>query len=500
MRDDRVRSLPAVCAWAVVLVVLLPVLFLRPQGGPVPMALVLQGVVVAHTGGALTRVLTAPRIRLVGLGFWMFSYIWFGLAPLTMLSSDTYPWPYRAGADTSLAAVALVELGLVAYSAGTALAARREHTTSVRRAAFRPGVVERLLARRLAPWRVLLLCGLALALAVLLIPRQPGGVAVYFTSRQAVQETGTPGDSAESFLEPLRSWSLAVPAFWALLGLLRLPRVPGGDRLLRGVRRLLLPLLVAVNIVVNNPISKPRFWAGTVLLTLLFSVPRLCRPRASRAIAVGLLAMVLVVFPYCDYFRYDDRQAVSVISPAEQFTAKGDYDAFQQLQTGIDYVREKGFSPRSALGPVLFMVPRSVWPDKPEDTGIALARFAGYDFFNLSAPLWIESYRRAGAPAVVVVFCLLGAAGRRMDQTRERLRDRPDTLAVLLVPAFAFYQFVFLRGSLLGISGPMLLTMTIPLLITTPGSRVSRPALGAVPSVPAPAVPAPAPAPAPSPR
>lgn len=481
MRGAGVRSVPALCVWTVVLTVLLPVLVLRSPNGPVPAALVLQAVVVAHTGGALARVLTAPKVRLVGLGFWMFSYIWFGLAPLPMLTSDTYPWPYRAGAETSLRAVAMVELGLLAYSAGTALAARRAHLH-----AARPGLPERLLARRLAPWRVLVLCGCALALAVLLLHGQPGGIGAYFTSREAINETGALDEAPDAFLQPLRSWSLSVPAFWGLLGLLRLPRLPDGDRLLRALRWLLLPLLAAVNIIVNNPISKPRFWAGTVLLTLLFNVSRLCRPRATRALAVAVLATVLVVFPYSDYFRYDDRHAVSVVSLSEQFTTKGDYDAFQQVQTGLDYARDKGISPRRALGPLFFMVPRSVWPGKPDDTGIALAQYAGYDFLNLSAPLWIESYLWAGPPAVALVFLLLGTAGRRMDEVRDRLLGRPGTLAGLLVPAFAFYQLMFLRGSLLGITGPMLLLLTVPLLISTPGRRAVGPASPAPLSAPTP--------------
>ncbi|WP_229853908.1 hypothetical protein [Streptomyces filipinensis] len=481
VRGAGVRSVPAVCVWAVVLTVVLPVLVLRPHQGPVPMALVLQAAVVAHTGAALTRVLTAPQVRLVGLGFWMFSYIWFGLAPLSMLTSDSYPWPYRAGAETSLRAVATVELGLLAYSAGTAFAARRAHLH-----AARPGLPERLLARRLAPWRVLVLCGCALSLAVVLLHGQPGGVGAYFTSRQAINETGALDEAPDSFLQPLRSWSLSVPAFWGLLALLRVPRLPDGDRLLRGARLLLLPLLAAVNIIVNNPISKPRFWAGTVLLTLLFNVPRLGRPRAARAVAGAVLATVLVVFPYSDYFRYDDRHAISVVSLSEQFTTKGDYDAFQQVQTGLDYAREKGISPGQALGPLFFMVPRSVWPDKPEDTGIALAQYAGYRFLNLSAPLWIESYLWAGPPAVVLVFLLLGAVGRRMDEARDRLLGRPGTLAVLVVPAFAFYQLMFLRGSLLGITGPMLLLLTVPLLISTPARRAPGLASPALPSAPIP--------------
>ncbi|WP_229911210.1 hypothetical protein [Streptomyces aurantiogriseus] len=484
MQDARVRSVAAVFLWAVVLTVLLPGLILQSLAAHVSLALALQCIVVAHTGGALARVLTAPTVRFVAFGFWVFSYIWLGLAPLAMLAADTYPWPYRTSEATALQAVLVVELGLVAYSVGTALAARRERTDAARATAGRPGFLERLLARRIAPWRLLALCGLAFTFAVLLIAGQPGRLGAYFTSRQAITEIGALNSGQEAFLQSLLSWSLSVPAFWALLGLLRVPRLPGGDRWLRGARWLLLPLLIALNAVVNNPISKPRFWVGTILLTLVFTVPRLYRPRPFRIAAAGLIAVLLVLFPYSDYFRYSDREDITVVSLTEQFTVNGDYDAFQQVQTGIDYARENGFSPEAVLGPPLFMVPRSMWPEKPQDTGIALAHYAGYDFLNLSAPLWIESYLWAGPAAVIIVFCLLGAAGRRVDDVRHRLRGRPGTLAALLVPAFAFYQMVFLRGSLLGIAGPLTLLMTIPLLISTPTARASRSPSSAVPTAP----------------
>ncbi|MFF8970190.1 hypothetical protein [Streptomyces sp. NPDC014995] len=481
MQDARVRSVAAVFLWTVALTVLLPGLILQPDGVRMSAALALQGVVVAHTGGALARVLTAPTVRLVAFGFWVFAYIWLGIAPLAMLAADAYPWPFRASEATAFEAVAVVELGLLAYSAGTALAARRRQT---RETAGPPGPMERLLSRRVAPWRLLALCGLALAFAVLLISSQPGRLHAYFTSRQAITEAGAMANAQDAFLQVLLTWSLSVPAFWALLGLLHVPRVAGADRWLRGLRWLLLPVLLVLNAVVNNPISKPRFWVGTVLLTLLFTVPRLSRPRPFRAAAAALIAGLLLVFPYSDYFRYSDREDVAVVSLTDQFTTNGDYDAFQQIQTGIDYARDNGFSPQDALGPPLFMVPRSMWPEKPEDTGIALARYAGYDFLNLSAPLWIESYLWAGPFAVVVVFCLLGAVSRRVDDVRHLLRDRPGTVAALLVPAFAFYQMVFLRGSLLGIAGPLTLLVTIPLLISTRTARASRFPSSAVPTAP----------------
>ncbi|WP_240512764.1 hypothetical protein [Streptomyces griseoruber] len=467
MQDGRVRSVAAVSLWAVVLTVLLPGLILQSHGAHPSAALVLQCVVVAHSGGALARVLTASRVRFVALGFWVFAYIWLGLAGLAMLAADAYPWPYRTDETTALVAVALVELGLLAHSAGAALAARRERA---RGDAAPPGRLERVLARRVAPWRLLALCGLALGLAAVLIAGQPGRLGAYFTSRQAITEAG--GEDAS--LRSLLSWSLSVPAFWALLGLLRVPCRPGGDRWLRAVRWLLLPVLLALNVVVNNPISKPRFWAGMVLLTLVFSVPRLCRPRAFRVTSAAILAALLFVFPYSDYFRYSDRETLTVASLADQFTSNGDYDAFQQMQTGVDYAHDHGFSPQNVLGPPLFMVPRAMWPEKPEDTGISLAEYAGYEFHNLSAPLWIESYLWAGPLAVILVFLLLGAFGRRVDDIRHRLRESPGALAALLVPAFAFYQMVFLRGSLLAIAGPLTLLVAVPLLITTPVARASR--------------------------
>lgn len=450
------------CCWALLFVAFLPTLILQDIDTRFGAALAVQCVAVTHAGVGLARVLTDTSVRLVAFGFWLFAYVWLGLAPLAMLATDTYPLGYRTGETTAFAAATLTELGLIAYSAGTALAAGRRGGRSV--------VLEPLLSRRLAPLPVLLLCGLALLLAVMLIPGQEGGLRAFFTSRQALWQKGAESDTAHA----LRAWGLAVPAFWAMVAMVHLPRLAGGDRLVRAIRWMALPALLVLNVIVNNPISRPRFWAGTVLLVLLFSWRRLNTPRAFRFIAVAITAVVLFAFPYSDYFRYDEREALHVVALAEQFSTSMDYDAFQQMQTGIDYVQENGFSPSALLGVILVVIPRSMWPGKPQATGIEFAQYAGYDFHNLSAPLWIESYLWGGPLCVAAVFCLLGAAGRRMDDIRARLRDRQSTLAVLLVPAFAFYQLIFLRGSLMAIVAPLLLLLTVPLFITTRATGPSR--------------------------
>lgn len=455
----RPRGIAALAVWLLLLGLFTPATVLDSLSVRVQPALILQCVVVLHTALGLSRVLTDRSVRVVALGFWLFSYIWLGLAPLAMLATDTYPWAYRTDQRIAFESVAIIEVGLLAYSLGSALGARRSRQNAPRR-------LEHLLDREIAPVRVLGLCLLALALAAVLVPRQ-GGVHAFFTSRQALNsdDGGNHGGSKAS--AALAAWGLSVPAFWALLGLIQLPRIRHGDRLLKGLRLLALPVALALNVVVNNPISNPRFWAGTVLLAIVFSFPAVRRPRGFRIASAAILAVILVVFPYSDYFRTTKHSQIQVVSLEKQLTTNGDYDAYQQIETGLAFQQKAGFQPRQLLGPPLFWLPRSHWQGKPEDTGVDIARFAGYNFTNLSSPLWIESYLWAGIPSVVGLFLLLGAVGRRIDLARNKLHARSGTLAALLVPAFGFYQLILLRGSLLAATAPLALLVCVPILIST---------------------------------
>lgn len=106
----------AVCCWTFFFVAFLPALILQAIDTRFGTALAVQCVVVVHTGVGLARVLTDTSVRLVAFGFWLFSYVWLGLAPLAMLATDTYPLGYRSGGTTAFAAAMLTELGLLAYT------------------------------------------------------------------------------------------------------------------------------------------------------------------------------------------------------------------------------------------------------------------------------------------------------------------------------------------------------------------------------------------------
>jgi len=458
----------------VLLSVVVPILFLSSATARFNEAWVAQTITVVVCGGALAAVLTAETLMPVQLCFWTFSYIWLAMAPLGMLTRDTYPWGLRVSDGVAFTASGVVLSGVLIY-VGAAMVARTYmagRALTVGGDEPRPhlpgwlsNLVHTFTARRLVWNRVVVLCGVSYLLAAALVPRS-GGVGAFFQSREAANEataaaTGSSGGAGAALL----NWGLSVPPFWALLALLHMP-APGPTFNARFGRRVLITMMVALNLIVNNPISQPRFWAGTVLLSLLFTSRKMASVRLFRFAGITLLASLVLLFPLADYFRYEKAPQLDTSGVATQLTTNPDYDAYQQIQAGVVLVHGVGHQPKALVGPPLFWVPRSIWPGKPEDTGVVIAKFVGYTFLNLSSPLWVETYVWGGLFGTFVVFALLGLLSRRADYAFHRHRfDRTHLASIVVVP-LAFYQFIILRGSLLQAMAAFSLLVSIPLLIT----------------------------------
>jgi hypothetical protein len=474
-----VRIAPA--CWLLLLGGVVPILAISRTGPGWSLTLIIVVIITLHSALALTRVLVERRVSLLHLGFWAYCYLFFGLAGLAQISSAINPTAQTYPASVSVPAVLIVEFGQLAFSLGS-FAGRRWHP---RRRSDR---FERiLLDRELSRGRVLALCGVAVLATVYAVPHL-GGISTFFTSRQAANEALSESDpnATGKAASAIITWGVCVPALFAALGLLhtRAFRRRLEERSTRTTRTrigafvhrfwrayplyfwVLLAAMLGLNVVVNNPISQPRFWAGTVLLSLAFTPIRMHRPAGFRFGAIVFLVLFIVVFPYSSYFRYTKTQAVSFVSLSSQLQDNLDYDSLAQVQTGVEYVDKTGFHPDAVLGPVAFFVPRSVWPHKPEDTGVVLSQYVGYTLTNRSAPLWIESYQWGGPLVVGVVFALLGYLWRRIDNLFDAARDGYGRLIHCAVPVLAFFQIIVLRGSLLQATAPLVLVLVIPLLLS----------------------------------
>jgi hypothetical protein len=153
---------------------------------------------------------------------------------------------------------------------------------------------------------------------------------------------------------------------------------------------------------------------------------------------------ILLIFPNSDIFRYKGSSfEFKVVNPTIQLTQKGDFDSLEQISWGMKVVSDEGFLKGSQLmGAALFFIPRSLWENKPVDTGIYLARKAEYRNTSLSAPIWVEAFIDFGALGTCLYLLLLGVLHSAL-----RHSIYVNSRSIWIV--FAIYQLVVLRGSLI---------------------------------------------------
>ncbi|MFD7990288.1 hypothetical protein [Streptomyces mexicanus] len=457
---SRALSVPLVLGFSVFLPLLVLV---QPGTGPHDSALWMQLALAMYAGVRLSAMILTSRRKLLAGSFWLFVYMAMGVAPLAQDVLGRTPTPV-VGARTDLTeAVSLVLIGCVAFDIGSLLA--RQRTDRERAERLRPALVHR---RRLYLLTLLAFAGSAFLVLKL------GGPAVFFTSRQeiisSVQEAGLSQADSQAGQAVVRGFG-TVPALIAWLVYTRW--LVTSRRARRSVVVIAVWLALAgVNAVVNNPISNPRFWFLTVLFSMLFTVFPVSAALYRIALSLGVV-VALIVFPFADRFRYDaaDYRPLQTTSPLEPLAAK-DYDQVGMFANTITYVQSgQGHTyGRQLAGSVLFAVPRSVWPGKPIDTGVAVGQWMGAVNTNLSSPVWAELWIDFGPLGMTAGFVALGYAAARVDRRYARRAVRrapPGSLIALVVPLVAGYSFILLRGPLLQASGRVAIAALCIALITT---------------------------------
>ncbi|MEV7710230.1 hypothetical protein [Streptomyces sp. NPDC088270] len=442
---SRALAVPLILA----LVCFLPaVVAAQPGEGVRDTAYWLQLVLTCYAGARLATMILSTRRRLLQGVFWMFVYIAMGVAPFAQAVIGQTPTPVVGPRSDLVTAIALVLVGCAAFDLGALLASRRPlRRRSAARSGSGPAVAHR--------GRLGLLVLLAFAASGYYVLKL-GGPAVFFTSRQeisaSVAASGVASGQSNVGSAFLKGFG-TVPALLALLFCTR--RLVTSRRARRSPSTVLAWTgLIALNAIVNNPLSNARYWFLTVLVSLLFTAFPSSAAMYRSVLATGVVG-ALVLFPYADRFRYDDAgyRPVDSSSVFEPLATK-DYDQTVMFANTITWVEAHGHTyGRQLAGSALFFVPRSVWSGKPEDTGVRVGQWMGMNMTNLSAPLWTEVWVDFGAPGVAGAFALIGYAAARTDRRYARAvsRDGPGPGSVLAVtaPLIAGYTFILLRGPLL---------------------------------------------------
>lgn len=459
---SRALSVPLILG----LVCFLPaVIAAQPGSGVRDNAYWLQLVLTCYAGARLATMILSTRRRLLQGVFWMFVYIAMGVAPFAQAVIGQTPTPMVGPRSDLVTAVSLILVGCAAFDLGALLASRRPLT---RRRAAPDGRGGPATAHRV---RLRLLVLLAFAASGYYVMKL-GGPAIFFSSRQEISASvavsgvaATESNVGSAFLKGFGT----VPALLALLFWTR--------RLVtsRGARRspstvLVWTALLALNLVVNNPVSNARYWFLTVLVSLLFTAFPSSSAMYRSVLATGVVG-ALVLFPYADRFRYDDEgyRPVQSASAFEPLATK-DYDQTVMFANTISWVDTRGHTyGRQFAGTGLFFVPRAVWSGKPEDTGVRVGQWMGMSMTNLSAPLWTEFWVDFGPAGMVGGLALIGYGAARTDRRYALavLRDGPGSVLAVAAPLIAGYTFILLRGPLLQSAGKLAIAALCLLLVTS---------------------------------
>jgi hypothetical protein len=441
------------------LILVLPAMAIASAQAPFQLTslVALHAVLILWSGLRIAGIAGSGRPTVLTLFFWVYVYLWLGLAPFAQVSSGTFPLPHVFSQDTLTTSSSIILLGVLAFEIGQIWSRRPTRFQAV----------TRLLERDLTWQRLVVLTIFSLLLTPILIG-QLGGVAAFFTSVQALLAATNELQINPRDLSTLGIYSalLSIPPLIALHGWLHLRR-KGSLRAHPIAAPLILGLLLAINAIVNNPISQARSWFAVCAFSLIFASAWGSSRKWFPVVALLTVTVMVVIFPFAAYFRFTSiRPTISWQAITSQYSTSGDYDSYQQIAAGVDYVQVHGFATTGVLlGPALFWVPRSLWQDKPAETGIVLAQFEGYANTNLSAPLWIEMYLEGGYVFVFIVFVLLGVIWRRLDQRFVESRPWHGGVIRMTVPLLAVYQVFVLRGSLLTSTGRLVLLAVVPLLI-----------------------------------
>lgn len=193
------------------------------------------------------------------------------------------------------------------------------------------------------------------------------------------------------------------------------------------------------------------FYAGLLVLTLDVT-------KKGRWFSWIIICGLVLIFPAMEIFRWFSRVEKGNIMELIRHNFStcyldGHFDSHQMLITIMRYVDQFGITwGRQLLGALLFFVPRSIWPGKPEGTGhSAIVALDQFYFTNVSANPAVEGYVNFGIVGVVLLAVLIGVLARRADAFYWRRREKrwEEKLGDSLYPFTMFMFFFLMRGDLM---------------------------------------------------
>jgi hypothetical protein len=438
--------------------------------------------IMVWAGARLAVAIVVGRRQLFDFFFWVFAYLFMGLAPTVQIRSGLVATTTPGiNASQDLTTAVLVWIGLLAYEAGrliVLLAERRRRVGQQIPPAVPPAPPRP--PRTIAVPAAFALSFVALlASAYYVMKMGPSSLLVDRYTAESIRAQAFPDSSTRSMAYALAIYPMLI-AIGALIG--------ARHRARRLVSRLMVALAIlecGLLLAVVNPISSARYTLGTVLFALAVYLGAVGSAFRTRITMIATIGGFIFVFPLADAFRVSTTATVTRDGFFGEYKGNADYDAFWQVANAWTYQHDgMVVFGRQLLGSLFFWVPRAVWANKPTDTGILLAQFRGYSFTNLSSPLWAEFLVNGGLLFLIGGFLAVGAGLRILDR---KIATPSANAGPWLVASAVFpvYMTILLRGSLLQATGSILVALVCLLLVSSARGTTSAAEVPRLPDSPA---------------
>ena len=238
----------------------------------------------------------------------------------------------------------------------------------------------------------------------------------------------------------------------------------------RGLALFLLIVSASLFLTANYPLALPRYYLMGFLLSWFVMAGGILSVRRRIGFVLSVLLVVVLVLPILSAATkgIDDGYDLT------RYLETEDFDGLQSINNAVMFVRDQGPQMgRQALSTALFFVPRFFWPDKAESTGVTIARFANYEFFDISAPLPAEIYIDFHYPGLIFFAFILGWICRRLDAW-VNAQFKANFVAKLWTGILVGFSIIVLRGSLLSIAAPVAYVVALTYLASWLGVLKSK--------------------------
>jgi oligosaccharide repeat unit polymerase len=438
-----------------------------PTDGAVPLEVALSLVILLISGVRLAMVIGAGRQTLFTFAFWLFAYAFIAVPAFAQVITQRFPGTTpNIQVEYTTEALGVVLLGIGVAMVGGLIGRRsRWHARPVERTPPQWSLDRN---------RIVVLAVVGFIAWAYFVARI--GPATFFSSRDEMAAV-----RSLAFPDPVTSTVIASVATLPLLVCVHaMARYRRAQKASTGTARdftLMLPVALLAVLFAINVVTSSRYLFGTMAFSLLVLFGGFATRRRARISMGGLVFVLLAAFPLFAIFRRATASTTSQLGAAA-FVNSGDYDSFAQIINSVNYVADEGVLwGKQLLGPFVFWVPRSVWPDKPIDTGVLLAQFRGYNFENLSAPFWSEAFLSGGWLGVIVLFLVLGYVLKRADSRMDMTLDNAGVFGITTA-ILSFYMLILLRGSLLQATSTLAVILVSILVVSRRGTQPQLPATG----------------------